>query len=71
MSQQDFPERVPTKYKKEHGVSLLTDHKDLQIKDSLRRDAAIFAENSVQTVRGLIFPTHNIEVPSSGRHGSA
>ena len=71
MSQQNFPERVPTKYKKEHGVSLLTDHKDLRIKDSLRRAAALFAENSVQTVRGLIFPTHNIEVPSSGRHGSA
>ena len=62
MSQQDFPEQIPTVYREEHGVSSLTDHNDMQIKDSLRSDARVFAENSVQAIRGLIFPTHNIGV---------
>ena len=62
MSQQDFPEQIPRVYREEHGVSSLTDHNDMQIKDSLRSDARVFAENSVQAIRGLIFPTHNIGV---------
>lgn len=60
MSQQEFPDEIPMAYREEHGVSSLADHKGPQIKDSVKRDARIFVENSVQEVRGLIFPIHNI-----------
>ena len=60
MSEQGFPDQLPPSYRERHGVSTLADHGDLGIKDNVRKDARVFAENSVETVKRLVFPTHGL-----------
>ena len=60
MSEQGFPDQLPPSYRGRHGVSTLADHEDLGIKDNVRKDARAFAENSVEAVKRLVFPTHGL-----------
>ena len=60
MSEQGFPDQLPPDYRERYGVATLADHDELEIKESVRRDAKAFAENSVQSVKGLIFPAYGL-----------
>ena len=60
MSEQGFPDRLPPSYRERHGIASLSDPDDLPIKDNVRKDARVFAENSVQAVHRIIFPVHGL-----------
>ena len=60
MSEQGFPDHLPPLYRERYGVSTLADEDDLGIKENVRADAKVFAENSVNAVQRLIFPTLGI-----------
>jgi acetoin utilization protein AcuC len=60
MSGQDLPDEVPRQYGERHGVATLSDHEGPVVPDVTRGDARTFAEESVQAVHRLIFPTHGL-----------
>ena len=60
MSRQDLPDRIPSAYREEHGVTSLADREEPRVNANVRRDARVFVEDSVQAVRSLIFPTHSV-----------
>ncbi len=60
MSGQRFSDSVPDAYRREHGVTALSDPESIGLDDKLRQDSRTFAEASVQSVHRLIFPTHGI-----------
>ena len=60
MSEQSFPEEVPQSYRERYSVSDLRDPEELPIQESVKNDTRTFAENSVEAVQRLIFPTHGL-----------
>ena len=60
MSGQELSPDIPEPYASAHDIASLYDPDDLPIKDDVRREARTYAENGVQAVHGLIFPTHGI-----------
>ena len=60
MSEQDLPDEVPASYSDRHGVSNLRDVEQPPVTEAVRKEARAFAENSVQAVQRLVFPTHGL-----------
>ena len=57
MSEQGFPDQLPKTYRELHDVPTLSDEEP-EIQDNVRASARTFAENSVNTVKSLVFPVH-------------
>ena len=60
MSEQEFPDEIPTSYRTQYDVESLKDPDNLQLPESVKNDTKAFAEASVQAVQKLIFPQHGI-----------
>ena len=60
MSEQELPDPIPDAYRESHRVSTLSDADEPPVTDDVRKDTKIFAENSVQAVQRVIFPTHGL-----------
>ena len=60
MSGQQFSPEIPESYRDLHNVDSLRDPDEAQVEDSVKTDARLFAEASVQAAQRLIFPAHGI-----------
>ena len=59
MSGRELADEIPAAYRDRYGVSTLRDSTLPDIEDA-QKDARRFAEQSVQAVRKLVFPTHGL-----------
>lgn len=60
MTDQEFAQELPTSYAERHDIFELMDPKEPLIKNSTRKDAQIFAEESVRSIQRMVFPIHGI-----------
>ena len=60
ISEQEFPDQVDESYRDKYSVPTLSDTDEVPVSEAVRKDARVFAESSVRTVRDLIFPTHGL-----------
>ena len=62
MSEQVFPDDVPAPYREQHGVLTLGDNDLPEVAESVVINTKTFAENSVGSMRGLVYPLQGIPV---------
>ena len=60
MSEHQMPDDIPPSYRSMYGVSSLRDVDEPPVAAAIRKEARIFAENSVGAVQRLIFPIHGL-----------
>ncbi len=61
MSGQDFPDRIPDRYREWYGLSTLSDGEAPQVSAEQMRNARQFAEKSVLELQRSIFPIHRLK----------
>ena len=59
MSGQELADEIPAAYRDSYGVSSLRDYEIPEI-EGAQKDTRSFAQQSVQAVRQLVFPTHGV-----------
>ena len=60
MSEQEWPDRIPESFAKQHGVTQLRDTVTPEIPANVVKDARRHAEETRSQVKELIFPTHGL-----------
>ncbi len=57
---QMWPDNIPKNYQEHYGLKRLRDSEQPPAKESVEQEIRRFAEESVELVKGLIFPTHRL-----------
>lgn len=56
----ELPDEVPSAFRQRYGIECLRDHQQPKIDAPLREAAQRYASASVETIKRLVFPIHNI-----------
>ena len=60
MAEQEWPDRIPDSFARQHGVTQLRDTVTPEVPANVRQDARRYAEETLSQVKERIFPTHGL-----------